>query len=387
MASDRTHVRAWLSAAGVMLLTAAALHLAGLERLVGLPVVAFFFALALAARATAHLGAFGFTCSIFAFVAAALFYPWAFRTWNGFALSTLIVPLIQIIMFGMGTTLSVADFARVLKVPRAVAIGIVLQFLIMPLTGFSLAQVFGMEGEVAAGVVLVGASPGGVASNVITYLAGGNVPLSVTMTACSTLLSPLLTPLAMQTLAGRYVPISFVDMMWSIVNMIILPIVAGLVVNRLLTGRTRWLHRVLPLVSMAGICIIIAIITSLSRDRLLTVAVSLIAIVVVHNCVGYTLGYVGARALGLDERDSRTVSIEVGLQNAGMASGLAIAVLRSSDAGLAPAIFGPWMNISGSVLASLWRKRMPGGATTVRSRPARTPAVEPRPRDGRPTRG
>lgn len=322
-------------------------------------VVAGFLALALAAHASAHFGPFAFTFSIFAFVAAALFYPWAFLTWNGFALSTLITPLIQIIMFGMGTTLSVADFARVLRVPRAVGIGIVLQFLVMPVAGYTLAGLFALEGEVAAGIVLVGASPGGVASNVITYLAGGNVPLSVTMTACSTLLSPVLTPLAMQQLAGRYVPISFVAMMWSIINMIILPVVAGLVANRLLMGRTTWLHRALPIVSMAAICFILAIITSLSRDRLIAVAASLIAVVVLHNCIGYVLGYFGARVLGLDERDARTVSIEVGLQNAGMASGLAIAVLRSSDAGLAPAIFGPWMNISGSLLASLWRKRLP----------------------------
>jgi bile acid:Na+ symporter, BASS family len=373
MPSTGSQVRAWLATAAGCLLLAGALHLAGASAFTGVPVVAAFLALALAARATGTLGAFGFTFSIFAFVAAALFYPWAFRTWFGFPLSTLITPLIQVIMFGMGTTLSVGDFARVIRVPRAVAIGIVLQFLIMPVTGYTLARLFAMQGEVAAGVVLVGSSPGGVASNVITYLAGGNVPLSVTMTACSTMLSPLLTPLAMQQLAGQYVPISFVDMMWAIVRMIILPIVAGLVVNKLLMGRTRWLHRALPIVSMAAICFIIAIITALSRDQLLAVAGSLIAIVVLHNCTGYLLGYFGARALGLDERDARTVSIEVGLQNAGMASGLAIGVLRSSHAGLAPAIFGPWMNISGSVLASLWRRQdvsavvvAPGAAPTQR---------------------
>jgi bile acid:Na+ symporter, BASS family len=373
MPSSGSQVRAWLATAAGCLFAAGALHLAGPSAFTGVPVVAAFLALALAARATGAFGAFGFTFSIFAFVAAALFYPWAFRTWFGFPLSTLITPLIQVIMFGMGTTLSVGDFARVIRVPRAVAIGIVLQFLIMPVTGYTLARLFAMQGEVAAGVVLVGSSPGGVASNVITYLAGGNVPLSVTMTACSTMLSPLLTPLAMQQLAGQYVPISFVDMMWAIVRMIILPIVAGLVVNKLLMGRTRWLHRALPIVSMAAICFIIAIITALSRDQLLAVAGSLIAIVVLHNCTGYLLGYFGARALGLDERDARTVSIEVGLQNAGMASGLAIGVLRSSHAGLAPAIFGPWMNISGSVLASLWRRQdvsavvvAPGAAPTQR---------------------
>jgi BASS family bile acid:Na+ symporter len=325
--------------------------------LAGVPVIAGWFLIAVAARTTATFRAFAFTCSIFACVAAALFYPWLFRSWNGFALAGLIVPLIQIIMFGMGTTLSVGDFARVLALPRSVGIGILLQFGIMPLAGFSVAHAFGLEGEVAAGVVLVGAAPGGVASNVITYLAGGNVPLSVTMTACSTLLSPILTPLAMEWLAGRYVPIDAMTMMVSILHMIVLPIVAGLIVHHLLVGGTAWLHRVLPVVSMTAICLIIAIITSLSRDRLLEVAVALIGAVIVHNAIGYTFGYWTGRALGLNETDARTVSIEVGLQNAGMASGLAISVLRSSDAGLAAAIFGPWMNISGSVLASWWRGR------------------------------
>jgi BASS family bile acid:Na+ symporter len=345
--------------AGASLAAAGLLHLSGAREVIGMAVVAALLLLAYAAHRSRGFGPFAFTFSIFAFVAAALFYPWLFRTWNGFPLSTLIVPLIQIIMFGMGTTLGVADFARVLAMPKAVAIGMLLQFGVMPLTGYTMAGLFGMQSEIAAGMVLVGAAPGGVASNVITYLAGGNVPLSVTMTACSTLMSPLMTPLAMQWLAGRYVPIGFYAMMISIVNMIIVPIVAGLIVNRLFMGRIRWLHRALPVVSMTAICLIIAIITSLSRDSLLAVAGSLIAAVVLQNAIGYLLGYFGARAVGLNEVDARTVSIEVGLQNAGMASGLAISVLRSSDAGLAAAVFGPWMNISGSVLASWWRGRPP----------------------------
>jgi BASS family bile acid:Na+ symporter len=299
-----------------------------------------------------------FTGSVFTFVTVAIFYPEPFRSVGGYPLTRLIVPLIQIIMFGMGTTLSLADFRRVLTMPYATLVGMVLQFGVMPLSGFLLARTFGFSGEVGAGIVLVGAAPGGVASNVMTYLAGGNVALSVTMTAMSTLLSPLLTPLAMKMLAGRFVPIDFSDMMLSILNMIILPIILGLVANRLLRGRD-WMHRVLPAVSMAAICAIITIITASSRDRLLTVAVALIAVVVLHNAIGFILGYQGARLLGLDERDSRTVSIEVGLQNAGMASGLAIGVLHSSDAGLAAAIFGPWMNIAGSILASFWRQRPP----------------------------
>lgn len=325
--------------------------------LVGCATIAGLLLLALWVRRSPMFGAYTFTVSIFAGVAAALFFPQWFITWNGFKLSALIVPLIQIIMFGMGTKLSIADFVRVLVVPRSIVIGVALHFIIMPATGYSLTRLFGFEGEVAAGIILVGAMPSGVASNVITYLAGGNVPLSVTITAVSTLLSPFLSPIAMKYLAGQFVAIDAMKMMWDILNMIVVPIVAGLIVNRLFLRRMRGLDKVLPVVSMTAICIIITIITSLSRDKLLSIALSLIAVVALHNLAGYLFGYWSARGFGMVEADARTVAIEVGLQNAGMASGLAISVLHSSDAALAAAIFGPWMNISGSVLASWWRKR------------------------------
>jgi bile acid:Na+ symporter, BASS family len=320
-----------------------------------------------------------FTAAVATCVAAALCFPGLFLTVGGYKLTGLIVPLIQIIMFGMGTTLSVGDFARVLVMPRGVLVGLLLQFGVMPVTGFALASLFGFTGEVAAGVVLVGASPGGVASNVMTYLAGGNVALSVTMTAFSTLLSPLLTPLAMQWLAGRFVPIDTWAMMISILQMIILPIAAGLVFNKLLRNQ-QWMPRVLPIVSMVAICTIITIITASSRNQLLAVAFGLLAVVVLHNAIGFTLGYWGARTLGLNESDSRTASIEVGLQNAGMASGLAISVLHSSDAGLAAAIFGPWMNAAGSMLASYWRQRPPDvGMPNVERRLPNAERRTPRP--------
>jgi BASS family bile acid:Na+ symporter len=305
-----------------------------------------------------NLHGLGFALSVAAAVALAMVWPELFRTWGSFETRVLIVPLIQLIMFGMGTTLSVADFARVLKMPWPVLVGIVLQFGVMPFVGWLLATGFGFPPLVAAGVVLVGSCPGGVASNVITYLAGGNVALSVTMTASSTLLSPLMTPLMMKLLAGQFVPVDFWQMMLSIIKMIVVPIVLGLIANRLLHGRAPWIKRGLPFVSMAGIAIIIGIITSLNRDTLADVALALlVVVVVVHNAVGYVLGYGGARLLGLSERDARTVAIEVGLQNAGMATGLAMSPLNSPEAGLAPAIFGPWMNVSGAVLASFWRRR------------------------------
>jgi len=172
----------------------------------------------------------------------------------------------------------------------------------------------------------------------------------------------------MKLLAGQFVPVPFWGLMWNIVKMIVVPIALGLIANRLLHGRAPWIKKSLPFVSMAGIAIIIAIITALNRDTLADVALALIAVVAIHNAVGYVLGYWGARLLRLSERDARTVAIEVGLQNAGMASGLAISPLNSSETALAPAIFGPWMNASGSVLASYWRRRpVEAGADSAHS--------------------
>lgn len=333
-------------------------------------VIAGFAALAIAARRTRFSG-FAFTLWVAAFVAAAMFYPLAFRSWNGYALGGLIVPLIQIIMFGMGTQLTLGDFQRVLSFPRPVLIGIVLQFTIMPVVGALVAAVFARDPQVAAGMILVGAAPGGVASNVMTYLARGSVALSVTMTACSTLMAPLMTPLVMRLLAGAYVEVPFVGMMISIVQMIIVPIAAGLAVNWLLHRVARTIPaaaaisaaimKALPAVSMIAICFIIAIITSISRDQLLagSFVAAIIAAAAIHNGAGYLLGYWGARALHLTEVESRTVAIEVGLQNAGMASGLAISVLKSPLAAIPPAVFGPWMNMTGAMLASWWANRPP----------------------------
>jgi BASS family bile acid:Na+ symporter len=318
---------------------------------------------ALALQATSRFRTFAFSVWVMVFVTAALVYPHLFRTWGAFELKNLMTPLIQLIMFGMGTTLGAADFTRVLAMPKAVLVGFLLQFTIMPLVGMAIAHSFGFPPAVAAGVVLVGSCPGGVASNVMTYLAKGNVALSVTMTACSTLASPLMTPLLMSLLAGQMIEVPFLDMVWSIVNMIIVPIVAGLVANkvlRMLGLAGDWLDSLLSVIAMAAICFIIAIITSLARDQLLGVGLALVGAAVLHNGLGYVLGYAGARLFGLDETTCRTVAIEVGLQNGGMASGLAVNILKSPEAGLAAAIFGPWMNISGSLLASWWRRRPVG---------------------------
>lgn len=360
----------------------------------GLVVLCFVLA-ALGVRGTRASG-FAFTIWVAGFVSAAMFYPEVFRSWFGYELRGLIVPLIQIIMFGMGTQLTLGDFGRVLLLPKPVLTGIALQFSIMPFVGKGVAVLFTSDPEVAAGMVLVGASPGGVASNVMTYLAGGNVALSVTMTACSTLLAPLATPAMTSLLAGQYVDVPFFPMMVSILNMILVPVAAGLLVNWALVRAAGTfpalshvpdaIMRALPFVSMLAICLIIAIITSLSRDALLagSFVAAIIAAAAVHNGAGYLLGYWGARAAGLNEVDSRTVSIEVGLQNAGMASGLAISVLKSPLAALPPAVFGPWMNMSGAVLASWWASRPPGAPGTGAAAGPAPPSVERRAAGARP---
>jgi BASS family bile acid:Na+ symporter len=323
----------------------------------GALVVVLLVGLAVVAGRSKRFSAFAFALWVLAFVSAAMAYPQAFREWGGRPLPTIVPFLIQIIMFGMGTTLSLNDFARVGKVPLPAIVGIVLQFAIMPSLAAFLAIAFGFEGALAAGIILIGASPGGVASNVITYLAGGNVALSVTLTACSTLLSPFLTPLAMSLLAGTYIEVNAVDMMWSIVRLIIVPIVAGFAANRLLRRYAEWRDRLLPVVSMGAICLVLAIMTAAARDQLLAAAASLVVLVVLHNTGGYLFGYWGARAARLTEAESRTVSIEVGMQNAGMAAGLAVSVLHSPEAGLAATVFATVMNVSGALLASFWRGR------------------------------
>ncbi len=343
----------------------------GAARFIGPAVILLFGLLAVAVGKSRSYSAFAFTLWVAAFVAAAMFYPAAFHTWSGFELSTLMVPLIQIIMFGMGTQLTPGDFLRVFTFPKAVIIGLVLQFSVMPFVGKGLAMLTTSDPEIAAGMVLIGSCPGGVASNVMTFLAKGNVALSVTMTSCSTLAAPLMTPTMTKLLAGTYVEVKFIAMMVAIIKMIILPVAGGLVANTILTrlGATHpnlkmvstSIMRALPFISMFSICFIIGIITSLSRDSLLAggFVLTIIVAAVVHNLVGYLFGYGGARALGLGETDSRTVAIEVGLQNGGMASGLAVKVWESSMAALPSAVFGPWMNMSGAMLASWWSSRPP----------------------------
>ena len=315
-------------------------------------------ALAVGVRGTSTIfKSFAFSLWIFASVCFAMFYPQYLTSWGGYKLSNLIVPLIQLIMFGMGTQLSLKDFAGVMKRPRGVMVGLICQYTIMPTVGISLALIFGFPAEIAAGVVLIGSCPGGVASNVMAFIAEADLALSITLTAVATLISPLATPFLMQLLAGQFVPIDFVSMMLSILNMIIAPIILGLLFNRYLHGKIKWLDDIMPVVSMVGIAFIIAVITAAGRDSLVSIGLLLVLAAIIHNALGYFFGYWGCRLVGMDEKSCRTIAFEVGMQNGGMASGLAQEMGKIATVGLAPAVFGPWMNISGSTLANWWRRR------------------------------
>ena len=350
-----------LGLSAVLLIIGVIMGMAGNLEQAGPFFIGFFVALALGFRGYEQLKGFTYATMIFAAVTTALYYPANFVEIDGYSLSNLITPLIQIIMFGMGTSMAVSDFIGVVKMPKGVFIGSVCQFTIMPLLGFTLASLSGFPSEIAAGIILIGCVPGGMASNVMAYLAKANLALSITLTAFSTILSPIFTPFLMKILAGEFIEIDLLKMMWDIIKMVIIPIGAGLLFNKFLSGKAKWLDDAMPLVSMVGIAVIIVIITAAGRDSLLDIGGLLILLVLTHNLFGYTLGYWAGRLFKMDERDCRTLAIEVGMQNGGLASGLAKGMGKIATVGLAPAVFGPLMNITGSILASYWHKKPPKG--------------------------
>jgi len=323
----------------------------------GLLLITFFGLLALGFSGYKSLKGYVFTTMIFAGVTAALFYPVYFIQIGDFKVTTLIIPLIQIIMFGMGTSMSLNDFASIFKSPKGVMIGVTAQLGIMPIIGFILAKISNFPPEIAAGIVLIGCSPSGVASNVMAYLAKANLALSITITSIATLIAPFITPLLMSLLAGEFIEIDIFAMMWSIIKMIIIPIGSGLLFNKLRGNRVKWLDKTLPVVSMLAIGIIITIITASGRDSLLEIGSVLMILVLIHNIFGYLLGYWYARIFNLAEQDARTIALEVGMQNGGLASGIANSLGKIATMGLASAVFSPLMNITGSILASYWDKR------------------------------
>ena len=319
----------------------------------------FFLCCAWAFRQLPKLSGFSFTIMIFAAVSLAMYYPHFFIYAGDYKLSKLIIPLLQLIMFGMGSELSLQDLFKVLKTPKGIVVGVVCHYTIMPLVGFGLANLFHFPKEIAAGIILVGCCPSGLASNVMAYLAKANLALSIAVTTVSTLLAPLFTPFLMRLLAGRLVTIHLTDMIWDTTKVVLIPILAGLLFHYLLKGKIKWLDKLMPYISMVSIGLIIVVITAAGRDSLLKVGLLLILAVFIHNSIGYLLGYWSGRLLGFTERDCRTISLEVGMQNSGLASGLALLMGGLSSIGLAPAIFGPLMNITGSTLSNWWHGRIP----------------------------
>lgn len=386
---------------------------------------AFFFAVGLGGITS--LAGYQFTAWILAAVTAAMIYPERFLTlgpldWGSLQLPAidlknkwLILVVVQLVMFGMGTKMSLRDFAGVAKMPYPVLIGIGLQFSVMPLTGYTLAKLFGFPPEIAAGVVLIGCCSSGLSSNVMCYLAGANLALSITLTALATMLAPLATPFWMQRLAGEFVEVDPQAMMVQIVKIVLVPIGAAMLHDYLKNAparrslsvagggailsiallaaaavslqSTNWftpavleamfigggailfalvyhfsatwwprLERQVHLLSMIGIIYFTAVTTAAGRNELLQVGLALVAAAVLHNLAGYGFGYGVSRLVGLDRNSALTVAFEVGMQNGGMASGLANFMGKLGTVGLAAAVFSPWMNVSGSILANQIRK-------------------------------
>jgi BASS family bile acid:Na+ symporter len=398
--------------------------------------VSVALALAISLRFIPKLRGYQFTAWIIVAVVAGMMYPAQLLKVGDFDLRNkwLILFIVQAVMFGMGTQMKLADFKGVAKMPAAVAIGVAGQFTIMPLVGFGLTRLFHFEPEIAAGIILIGSCSAGLASNVMAYIAKANLALSITMTAVTTALAPIMTPLWMKLLAGELVEVKPFHMMMEIIKMVIVPIGAALLHDYLTFAKPRgrrivygtaavgvvwlafiafggwnWLEtclkgvgeisstgktppgmlvlpwigvvgfmfaaviagviyhhvakaltilpKLMPIASMFGIVYFTTVTTAAGRDSLLQIGGLLFLAAMLHNTFGYMFGYGLARLVKLDVASARTVAFEVGLQNGGMASGIAGSLGKLGTMGLAAAIFSPWMNISGSVLANYWRKR------------------------------
>lgn len=407
-----------------------------------------FWALSFACGRTEVLKSLSYTMLILGLVVLAMCYPGPLQGYGDVKYMTFIPAFLQLIMFGVGSQMSVKDFEGVIKTPKAVGVGLLAQMTVMPLTGFALAsmvdfdgariavalglaqpgqidpaQAKALSGAIGAGIVLIGCSPSGLASNVMCFLARGNLALSVTVAACATMLAPVMTPLRMKLLAGTMVEVHVVAMMHDVIRMLVYPIFAGLLFNALATAkpwkawRREWaffaacivllqvtvgllaghaateiaesigwtalfvlilapllgkginrltggnadiVRRLMGRFSMAAICLILTVITAANRESLMAIGLLMIAVMFVHNLSGYCCGYVIARLFRLDDRSCRTLAIETGQQNGGLANGLAASLpiepaLRALM-GIAPAVFGAIQNITGSVLATWWRR-------------------------------
>ncbi len=319
--------------------------------------MACFVMLALGFQGYPIFKGFSYTLFIFAASTFALNYPEYLVDYEGFPLKKLVTPLLVLTMFGMGIHMNLSRFIEIVKSPKPILAGIFCHYLIMPGIGVALAMFSDLPPEIAAGIILVGCSPSGVASNVMAFISGGNLALSVTVTAISTLLAPLVTPLLMKLLANQLVPIDFWDMFWHIMEIVIFPVIAGLIYNRYAYGKLKWLDEILPIISMASIIFIVALTVSAGHNTLMTIGWLLLLIVLVHNLLGYLFGYQISKWMGINEQDSRTIAFEVGLQNAGLATGIAAKMGYMATMGLVPGIFGSMQNITASVLANWWGRK------------------------------
>jgi BASS family bile acid:Na+ symporter len=377
-----------------------------------LALIALAAGVAVGLRYSPRWKGYQFTAWILTVVIAAMFWPQRFLAVGGFDLRTpwLFLTMVQLVMFGMGTQMGWHDFAELIKSPRGVLVGVVGRFTVMPLAGYALIHVFHFEPEIAAGVILIGSCSSGLASNVMAYLAGANLALSVAITALTTVAAVVLTPLWMHLLAGTLVSVDPLKMMVEIARLVLVPIGAALLHDHLkqtsprgrrvvhlaamisgavlaavlssgasglaanlfayllgavvfgtlyheVAARLSGLDRRMPVLAMAGIVYFTAVTTAAGRDHLLHVGGLLFLVAALHNLLGYVLGYWLGRAAGLDRNSARSLAFETGIQNGGMASGIAGAAGHLGTMGLAAAIFSPWMNISGSVLANYWHRQ------------------------------
>jgi bile acid:Na+ symporter, BASS family len=375
--------------------------------------------LAIGLGAVTALKGYQYTAWIAAAVVAGMMFPSAFTNWGSVNLrdKTLILVIIQLVMFGMGTHMSLKDFSGIASTGKGVLVGLFCHFSIMPLMGLLLTKIFHFEPEIAAGIILIGSCSSGLASNVMVYLAKANLVLSVIVTAMATMAAPFLTPLLMKLLAGTLIEVKFVDMMIEIIKIVLVPIGAALlhdylksatatqkkkiyiisglcilwllmvifalqnsianhslqqsvvlsgffagaviagVAYHFLYRRFPKLDNIMPLISMFGIIYFTTVTTAAGRENLMKVGLLLFMASVIHNAAGYFFGYWLSRLFGMDKNSSRTIAFEVGLQNGGMASGIAGSMGKLGTVGLAAAVFSPWMNISGSILANYWKRK------------------------------
>lgn len=305
--------------------------------------------LSLSNYASKYIGILVILVSLCAFLCPSMF-AWA---------TTYTAWLLGFAMFGMGMTINANDFKNILKNPKDIFIGCLAQFLVMPLISYLLAVAFNLPTPIAIGVILVGCCPGGTASNIITHIANGDTTLSVSMTVVSTLISPLLTPLWIYVLAGQWVDISILSMIISVVKVVLVPIILGIIINYNIKHKKEYISSVMPLISITSVLLLIAGIVAINKEKLLVSGVTVFIIVILHNIIGMALGFTIAKLFKMDLRKSTAVSIEVGMQNSGLAVSLAISNFATQPLCAVPgAIFSIWHNISGGIFASIMKKRL-----------------------------